>query len=157
MKNNHQIFPNSKYNILLNGTLVINNIENIDSGTYTCTASNYIQTVSKSAEVYIVTPTRISNFPPREYPVIRGSTFKLPCEVEHDLRVNYTREWRFNNLPIQSQYYVVQPDGSLMIHHVQSPRDTDIDFSCHIFADDGNFTNATTLVLKSKSKKFTNF
>lgn len=65
--------------------------------------------------------------------------------------MNYTREWRFNNLPIRSDYYVLQPDGSLMVNYVQNPRDTDIDFSCHIFADDGNFSYSTTLVLKSKS------
>lgn len=139
----------SKYNINENGSLVIQNAEAADEGPYTCTANNYINTDYKTTTVYVVQPTKISKFPPKEFSVIRGDSPLLDCEVEHDKRVNYTREWRVVNLPVDTskKRYVVEPSGGLRINFVDFD-DTNLDFSCHIFAEDGNYSATTVLVLE---------
>eukprot|EP00111_Clytia_hemisphaerica_P021271 TCONS_00062616-protein len=149
--NSTKIEQNSKYSFNKNGSLVIQNIQASDQGKYTCTASNYIDTDYKSADVYAVVKTRISKFPGKEFPVVKGDSPIIPCEVEHDKRVNYTREWRKVGItiPKTDKRYVMMEDGGLRVNFVKLD-DTNLEFSCHIFADDANLTAATVLVMESR-------
>lgn len=69
--------------------------------------------------------------------------------MQHDKRINYTREWRENNLPVTNSRYIVNQDGSLTIKFVQQ-YDTGKDFSCHVFSHGGNDTVSTTIILVGK-------
>lgn len=149
--NSKRIDPSQKYKISGNGSLLIHNVEASDQAAYTCIASNFNRAY-KTAQVYAVNKTRISDFPKKEFPVIKGDSPTLPCEVTHDQRVNYTREWRKVGIPIQSTHtrYIVEPDGGLRIDFVRF-EDTNLEFSCHIFADDVNISLSTFLVMEGMS------
>ena len=93
--------------------------------------------------------TKIIRRPEPETQAHKGSDKNIPCEVQHDKRINYTREWRENNLPVTNKRYVVNQDGSLTIKFVQQ-YDTGKDFSCHVFSHGGNETASTTIILVGK-------
>ena len=94
-------------------------------------------------------PTKIIEQPPLETYAQRGANIRLPCTVMHDPNINYTREWRYNNLIVKDSRYVVENDGSLTVKFAQDI-DTGIDFSCHVFSLGGNLSVFTSLVLVRK-------
>ena len=106
-------------------------------------------------QVYAVNKTVISNFPGKEFPVIKGASPVLPCGVSHDKRVNFTREWRKVGIPILATdtRFVVQRGGGLRVNFVRL-EDTNLEFSCHVFADDVNISASTFLVMESKFSCF---
>lgn len=148
--NSQKINPSEKYKISENGSLLIHNVKASDQATYTCIASNFNRAY-KTAQVYAVNKTRFSVFPKKEIQVIKADSPILPCTVQHDPRVNYTREWRKVGIPIPSTHprYIVEPDGGLRIDFVRL-EDTNLEFSCHIFADDVNISVSTFLVMERK-------
>ena len=152
MANSQKLSLNSKYAVSENGSLIIRDVKASDQGAYTCYASNFNRAY-KTAKVYTVNKTRISNFPGKEFAVIKGDSPVLPCEVTHDQRVNYTREWRKVGIPIlrTDTRYVVESEGGLRINFVRL-EDTNLEFSCHIFADDLNISVSTVLVMESMLK-----
>lgn len=97
----------------------------------------------------LLAPTSFKNRPKSETLVRKGSNVDLPCEVTHDISINYTREWRQNNIPVSDDRYVLQKDGSLQIQFAKLV-DTAIEFSCHVFSSGGNLSAFTTLILVRK-------
>lgn len=79
----------------------------------------------------------------------RGSNVYLPCKVDHDPNINYTRQWRYNDLVVTNPRYVVQYDGALLITFANDV-DDNREFSCHIFSHGGNLTARTQLILVRK-------
>ncbi|XP_047144342.1 protein sidekick-1 isoform X1 [Hydra vulgaris] len=144
--NNSRIsFPNSDYTLLQNGSLIIKKFDGSGS-VYTCVADNMVGISRKYSRVFVIVPTKISEYPQRETYARKGENVRLACTVISDPNINFTREWRYNNLIVQDPRYIVQPDGSLIVKFVQEI-DTGIDFSCHVFSLGGNPFVSTSLVL----------
>ena len=94
-------------------------------------------------------PTLITEGPEESTKARKGSTIILPCKVSHDPRINYTREWRSNNIAVTDSRYVVKRDGSLEIQLAQNI-DTGVEFSCHVYSFGGNVTVKTSLSIIGK-------
>lgn len=140
------LLPKPKYTLESNGSLIITRMSDAESGVYECVANNRFNIARKSCKVWVVVKTRIVKFPPREFKVQKGDNAELPCKVEHDPNIKYTREWRHNNLPVKNERYVVKDDGTLVVNLAQES-DTGIDFSCHVFSSGGNVSIYTLLVI----------
>ena len=83
---------------MLSGKLKIYNVTKKDRGTYICKAKNILISATDSAQLTIVSCLRFKVRPPQEVtPTLFGSTVRLPCVAESDLRPTIT--WLKNGKP----------------------------------------------------------
>ena len=75
-----------------------------DGGTYVCRAQNILGSVSVAAQLMIFSPLRVSIRPPQEVTLFFGSTLRLPCEAESDLRptITWKRDGK-SSLPLRNR------------------------------------------------------
>ena len=101
----------------MKGDLTIYNATKKDRGTYICKAENILGSVSKTAQLTIFYRLRFKVRPPQELTPVIGSTVRLPCAAESDLRptITWTRDSKILHL-VESN--VIQ-NGTLVLHNIK--------------------------------------
>ena len=98
------------------GALTIYNVTKKDGGTYICKAENILGSVSVAALLIIFSPLRFKVRPPQEVTWF-GSTLRLPCVAESDLRsrIAWIRDGKFS---LPGEFFVLQ-NGTLVIKNIK--------------------------------------
>ena len=95
--------PTSR-NGVKNGVLTIYNVAETDRGTYVCKAKNILGFASDTTLLMVFSPLRFKmNLPQEVTPYMFGSTVRLPCVAESDLKTTIT--WSRNgksSLPVDA-------------------------------------------------------
>ena len=82
--------PKSR-NGVKNGVLTIYNVAETDRGTYVCKAKNILGFASDTTLLLVFSPLRFKmNLPQEVSPYMFGSTVRLPCVAESDLKTTIT-------------------------------------------------------------------
>ena len=103
---------------VLNGALTIYKVTKNDGGTYICKAENILGSVSLAALLVIFSPLRFKVRPPQEVTsAMFGSTLRLPCAAESDLRprITWIRDGKFS---LPGEFFVLQ-NGTLVIQNIK--------------------------------------
>ena len=100
---------------VLKGALTIYKVTKSDGGTYICKAENILGSVSVAALLMIFSPLRFKVRPPQE--VTSGSTLRLPCVAESDLRPRIT--WIRNGKYSLPKEFFVLLNGTLVIQNIK--------------------------------------
>ena len=77
--------------------LTICEVTKSDGGTYVCRAQNILGSVSVAAQLIIFSPLRFKVRPPQKVTPLFGSTLRLPCGAESDLRPRCLTPNRWNS------------------------------------------------------------
>ena len=101
--------------IVVKGALTIYKVTKNDGGTYICKAENILGSVSVAALLVIFSPLRFKVRPPQE--VTSGSTLRLPCVTESDLRprITWIRDGKFS---LPGEFFVLL-NGTLVIQNIK--------------------------------------
>ena len=103
---------------MLSGNLKIYNVGKEDRGTYICKAKNILRSATHSAQLITVSRLRFKVHPPQEVtPAKFGSTVRLSCVAESDLRITIT--WTKDgkpSLPVDSNVLL---NGTLVLQNVK--------------------------------------
>ena len=75
---------------VMNDALTIYQVRRNDGGIYTCKADNILGTATDMAQLMVFSPLRFKLRPPQELTPMAGSTVRLPCVAESDLRLTIT-------------------------------------------------------------------
>ena len=103
---------------VLKGALTIYKMRKSDGGTYICKAENILGSVSVATLLVMFSPLRFKVRPPQEVTAASfGSTLRLPCVAESDLRprITWTRDGKFS---LPGQFFVLQ-NGTLVIQNIK--------------------------------------
>ena len=73
-----------------NGALTIYEVTTKDGGTYICKAENILGSAKVSAQLVVFSRLRFKVRPPQEVTPVIGSTVRVPCVAESDLRPSIT-------------------------------------------------------------------
>ena len=95
--------PPKGRNEVMNRTLIIYNVAKIDAGTYICKAENIIGSAKDTVQVVIFSPLRFKERPPNTLTPVVGSTVRLPCLAESDLKPTLTWTKDSSTLPVGSR------------------------------------------------------
>ena len=89
---------------MMNGNLTIHSVTKNDGGTYICKADNILGSATDTAQLMIFPPLRFKVSPPQEVTPMIGSSLRLPCVAESDLRttITWTKEG-MSSLPVESR------------------------------------------------------
>ena len=90
-------------NEVINGALTIYDVTKKDRGIYICKAENILGSASDTVLLMVFSPLRFKVLPPREVIPVFGSTLRLPCVAESELRMSIT--WTkdgLSSLPVAS-------------------------------------------------------
>ena len=98
---------------MMNGNLTIHSVTKNDGGTYICKAENILGSATDTAQLMIFPPLRFKVSPPQEVTPMIGSSLRLPCVAESDLRttITWTKDG-MSSLPVESS---VLQNGTLLI------------------------------------------
>ena len=106
-------------NEVMNDALKIYQVTRDDGGIYTCKADNILGSATGMAQLMVFSPLRFKVRPPQELTPIVGSTVRLPCVAESDLRPTLTWTKDDSILPVGSR--ILQDNtlvlGSIKISH----------------------------------------
>ena len=73
------------------GVLKVYEVTRKDAGIYICKGENILRSVTATAQLMVFSPLRFKVLPPQEVtPTLFGSTVRLPCVAESDLRTTVT-------------------------------------------------------------------
>ena len=103
---------------VLKGALTIYKVTKSDGGTYICKAKNILGSVSVAALLMIFSPLRFKVRPPQEVSSARfGSTLRLPCVAESDLRprITWIRDGKFS---LPGDFFILL-NGTLVIQNIK--------------------------------------
>ena len=102
---------------LTNKRLIIFNVKKKDRGTYICKADNILGSATDIIQLMIFSPLRFKIRPPQELTADFGSTIRLPCVAERDLRssITWTRDGK-TSLPANSK---VLQNNTLVLHNIK--------------------------------------
>ena len=107
--------PKSR-NGVKNGVLTIYNVAGTDRGTYVCKAKNILGFASDTTLLVVFSPLRFKmNIPQEVTPYMFGSTVRLPCVAESDLKTTIT--WSRNgksSLPVDA---IVLQNNTLVLEN----------------------------------------
>ena len=100
-----------------NGNLTINKVEKKDRGTYICKAENILGSTTALAQLTVFSRLRFKVRHPKEVTPVIGSTVRLPCVAESDLRptVTWTKDGK-SSLLVDS--YVLL-NGTLVLQNIK--------------------------------------
>jgi len=93
-----------------------------DRGAYICKAENILGSTKETALLIVYSPLRFKVRPPQEVtPASFGSTVRLPCVAESDLRpaITWTKDGK-SSLPVDS--YVLL-NGTLILQNIKKPHE----------------------------------
>ena len=103
-------------NDVINGAMTIYNVSKKDRGIYICKAENFLGSVSDTVLLMVYSPLRFKIQPPQEVtPYMFGSTVRLPCVAESDLKTTIT--WSKNgksSLPVEA---IVLQNNTLVLEN----------------------------------------
>ena len=88
---------------VMNDALRIYQVTRNDGGIYTCKADNILGTATDMAQLVVFSPLRFKLRPPQELTPMVGSTLRLPCVAESDLRLTITWTKDGSILPFESR------------------------------------------------------
>ena len=99
-----------------NGNVTIYNVEKKDRGRYTCKAENIFGSTTALAQLIVFTRLRFKVHPPKQVTPMIGSTVRLPCVAESDLRptITWTKDGK-SSLPVDSH---VLFNGTLVLQNI---------------------------------------
>ena len=102
---------------IMNGKLTINSVTKNDRGTYICKAENILGSVTDTAQLTIFPPLRFKVSPTQEVTPVIGSSVRLPCVAESDLRttITWTKDG-MSSLPVESR---VLQNETLLITNIK--------------------------------------
>ena len=85
---------------VVNGVLNIYQLTRNDGGLYICKAKNILGSATDRAQLVVFSPLRFKVRPPQKVTPVIGSTVRLPCVAESDLRptITWTKDDRFSLL-----------------------------------------------------------
>ena len=88
------------------GNLAIYNVTKKDRGTFLCKAENILRSASHIAQLTIFSRLQFKVRPPQEVTPVIGSTARLPCVAESDLRpiITWTKDGK-PSLPTDSKVW----------------------------------------------------
>jgi len=89
---------------VMNGNLTIHSVTKNDGGTYICKAKNILGSATDTAQLVIFSPLQFQVSPPQEVTPVIGSSVRLPCVAESDLRttISWTKDG-MSSLPVESR------------------------------------------------------
>ena len=90
-------------NEVTNRTLIIYNVAKMDAGTYICKAENIVGSAKDTVQLVIFSPLRFKERPPKTLIPVVGSTVRLPCLAESDLKPTLTWTKDGSSLPVGSR------------------------------------------------------
>uniref|UniRef100_A0A8C5UA93 Contactin-3 n=1 Tax=Malurus cyaneus samueli TaxID=2593467 RepID=A0A8C5UA93_9PASS len=121
-KGGEQLHENERVTFLKDGGLRIANVTKVDSGSYTCLATNQFGTARGSTSLIVTEPTRII-LAPSNMDVTVGESVVLPCQVQHDPLLDISFTWYFNgtltDLQRDASHFEKSASGDLMIRNIQ--------------------------------------
>ena len=102
---------------IMQGNLTIYKVEKKDRGTYICKAENILGSTTALAQLMVFSRLRFKEHPPQEVTPVIGSTVRLPCVAESDLRttINWTKDGK-SSLPVDSSVLL---SGTLVLHNIK--------------------------------------
>ena len=106
-------------NKVINGALTIYNVTKKDRGIYICKAENILGSASDTAHLMVFSPLRFKDLPPRMVTPVIGSTLRLPCVAESDLRPSIT--WTKGGMSQLSLSSNVLTNGTLVLTNIKKP------------------------------------
>ena len=100
-----------------NGNLTIYSLTKNDGGTYICKAENILGSATDTTQLMIFPPLRFKVSPPQEVTPVIGSSVRLPCVAESDLRttITWTKDG-MSSLPVESR---VLQNETLLITNIK--------------------------------------
>ena len=95
------------------GVMMIYKVTRKDAGIYICKAENILGSATDTAQLMVFSPLRFKVRPPQELTPLIGSTVRLSCVAESDLRpvITWTKDGR-SSLPVDS---TVLLNGTLVL------------------------------------------
>ncbi|XP_078691032.1 protein sidekick-2-like isoform X2 [Branchiostoma floridae x Branchiostoma belcheri] len=141
-----------RFMVLQSGELLISPARKEDSGSYRCTASNSIGSVSANATLTVQIQTEITSPPRDPTEVIKGQTAVLECGVSHDTSISIHLSWWKDGEPIRpDSRYIITAQGSLQIRSV-FVADVGI-YTCNVTSAGGNDSASAYLLVKELPHK----
>ena len=108
--------PPGRNGMTVNGALTIYNVGKKDRGTYVCKAENILGAATDTTQLMVFSPLRFKmNLPQDVTPALFGSTVRLPCVAESDLKT--TIIWSKNgrsSLPVDA---IVLQNNTLVLEN----------------------------------------
>ena len=100
-----------------NGNLTIYKVEKKDRGTYICKEENIFGSTTALVQLIVLPRLRFKVRPPQEVTPMIGSTVRLPCVAESDLRttINWTKDGK-SSLPVDSSLLLI---GTLVLQNIK--------------------------------------
>ena len=123
---------------VMNGTLTIYSVTRKDGGTYICKADNILGSATGTSLVMIFSRLRFKVRPPQEVTPMIGSSVRLPCVAESNLKptIAWTKDGKLS-LPVESNVLL---NGSLLIQNIKA-------------SHEGSYTCRATNALKTIEAK----
>ena len=99
------------------GNLTINKVKKKDRGTYICKAENILGSTKALAQLTVVSRLQFKVHPPKEVTTVIGSTVRLPCVAESDLRptITWTKDGKSSLLVDSSILF----NGTLVLQNIK--------------------------------------
>ena len=99
------------------GTLKIFKVTRKDGGIYICKAENILGSVTDTAQLIVYSPLRFKVRPRQQVTPYFGSTLRLPCVAESELRTTIT--WLKNGVGVLPANTHVLQSGTLVIENIK--------------------------------------
>ncbi|XP_043273621.1 neuroglian isoform X2 [Venturia canescens] len=133
---NGQELTGGRYKTLITGDLEIKNVGFLDSGSYTCHASNKLGSDEASASLVVKEHTKITHSP-ENYEVSAGTTATFRCNAVSDPSLPLTIEWLSNGEPIDTE---AEPrfQQALDDHSLSITKTTELDsgiYTCRAYTE----------------------